>query len=139
MAFTTRTLGLAAMGAALAAVAATASTATADTTTDSVTISGSNYQVGCTYTLSAPSKVYGFTDTADINSTSRLTTPSIPILGSSTASATGRVTANWTPTVVGTHQIYANYMLGFPLLNDAAGQYGPVVVQVSASTTPKTC
>ncbi|MFE3190182.1 hypothetical protein ACFXHA_14315 [Nocardia sp. NPDC059240] len=139
MAFTTRALGLAALGAAVAAVAATGTTATADTTTDSVTVSGSNYQVGCTYTLSAPSKIYGFTDPTDPNSTSRLTNPSIPFLGSSTASATGRATANWTPTVVGTHQIYADYMLGFPMINDASGHYGPVVVQVTAATTPKTC
>ncbi|MFE3190186.1 hypothetical protein ACFXHA_14335 [Nocardia sp. NPDC059240] len=132
MAFTTRALGLVALGAAVAA--ATASTAAADTTTDSVTVSGSNYQVGCTYTLTAPEKVDGFTDPADPNSTSRLTSV-VPILGISSASATGKATANWTPTVVGTHQIYAQYMVGF----DGEAHYGPVTVQVSAATIPKSC
>ncbi|WP_405139135.1 hypothetical protein [Nocardia sp. NBC_01388] len=135
MAFTARTLGLTTLGAAVAAVAATGTIAAADTTADGVTISGSNYKAGCTYTLSGPSNLVEFTDPADPNSTGRLTSI-VPILGISSASATGKVTANWTPTVVGTHSVYGVYMIGS---TDAAGHNGPVTVQVGAATTPGSC
>ncbi|MTE15451.1 hypothetical protein [Nocardia aurantiaca] len=123
-----RRVGLSAAGIAAvsATVALTAPFAAADTTANGLTVSGSSYTVGQTYTITvvtgSPSVSANVYDTTGSNTVS---------LGTATPAGTSTSAAiYWTPSTAGAHHI--------SVALNGAGQSvtaGPVDVTVSAAST----
>ncbi|RMI29951.1 hypothetical protein [Nocardia stercoris] len=106
-------------------------TAHADATTNGMTIQGSNFQVGQTYTVTVPTTAtYAQQPLKDTWSSATVTVPNPAAVGTN-----GFTTFQWTPTTPGTHQLSTDPVPGL------SNGTGPLTVQVSGtgSTDPSTC
>ncbi|BAW09897.1 hypothetical protein GL305_07785 [Nocardia seriolae] len=117
-------LGAAGIAAISATVAVAAPFAAADTTANGLTVSGSNYAVGTTYTITVVTGSPGVTaavfDTTGSNTVG---------LGTATPSGTSTSAAiYWTPSAAGTHRISVT-------LSSGGQAVGPVDVTVTAAST----
>ncbi|MGW4531202.1 hypothetical protein ACWEOI_09655 [Nocardia sp. NPDC004340] len=123
-----RKAGLSAAGFAAisATIAIAAPFATADTTVNGLTVAGSGYTVGQTYTITvvtgSPSVSANVFDTTGSNTVSIGT--ATPASGTATTAA-----INWTPTSAGTHHITVTLNGG-----GQTAAVGPVDITVSAAT-----